>query len=159
MIVVSDTTPLHYLILIDEVNILPGILGEIVIPMTVFRELQADKTPSKIKQFLAEPPAWLSIKAATGIVDTDLFDIDAGEREAILLAEQLAADAILIDDRAGREVAERRGLRVIGTLGVMELAADENLLDFVDALERIKRAGFFISPALEKDFLARQGLN
>lgn len=64
----------------------------------------------------------------------------------------------LIDDRAGREVAERRGLRVIGTLGLMELAAEEKLLDFADTLDRIRRAGFFVSPALEKDFLSRQGL-
>lgn len=94
MIVVSDTTPLHYLILIDEVDILPEILGEVVIPVTVFRELQADKTPNKIKHFLTEPPPWLSIKEATGIVDNNLVDIDPAEREAILLAEQLAADAI-----------------------------------------------------------------
>ena len=158
MIVVSDTTPLHYLILIDEVDLLPGILGEIVIPVTVFQELQAAKTPAKIKEFIASVPSWLTVKESTGIYDDELFEIDAGEREAILLAEQLAADAILIDDRAGRETAERRGHLVIGTLGVIEIAAEDGLLDFAKTLDRIKRAGFFVSPSLERDFLRKQGL-
>ena len=107
MIVVSDTTPLRYLILIDEVSLLPRILGEIVIPVTVHRELQAEQTPRTVKEFMAHPPSWLTIKASTGRVDYELFDIDPGEREAILLAEELDADGILIDDRDGRDKSNR----------------------------------------------------
>lgn len=158
MIVVSDTTPLHYLILIDEVSLLPRILGEIVIPVTVHRELQAEKTPRTVKEFMADPPSWLTIKALTGRVDNELLDIDPGEREAILLAEELDADGILVDDLAGREMAEKRGLTVIGTLGLLEIAAEVGLLDFVDALERLTNAGFYVSKDLEQFFLKRLGL-
>jgi predicted nucleic acid-binding protein len=155
MIVVSDTTPLHYLILIDEVDLLPRVLGEIVIPHVVYQELQADKTPSKIKNYLRNSPDWLSIRPATGIVDIRLEGIDPGEREAILLAEELIADAILIDDLAGRKIAESRGIHVIGTLGMLELAAEDGLIDFMDAMARIKAAGFFISSALERDLMEK----
>jgi predicted nucleic acid-binding protein len=51
MIIVSDTTPLHYLILIDEVDLLPKLFGEIIIPVMVLNELQTDKTPQKIRSF------------------------------------------------------------------------------------------------------------
>ncbi len=52
MIVVSDTTPIHYLILIDEIEIVSKLLGEVIIPDTVFRELNHAETPEKIKKYL-----------------------------------------------------------------------------------------------------------
>jgi predicted nucleic acid-binding protein len=85
MIIVSDTTPVHYLILIDEIDLLPRLLGEIVIPEVVFRELQADRTPSKIKNYLRNKPSWLSVCQAPPVIDHQLDDIDPGERAAILL--------------------------------------------------------------------------
>ncbi len=153
MIVVSDTTPLHYLILIDEVELLPSVLGEIVIPSIVFDELRHEHTPNKIKEYLRFPPEWLSVRKATGIIDVRLEGIDQGEREAILLAEELAADALLIDDLAGRKFAESRGLKVIGTLGVLELADEKGLTNFLRAMDRIKSTGFFISSSLERDLM------
>lgn len=155
MIVVSDTTPLHYLILIDEVDLLPRLLGEIIIPEIVFQELQTEKTPDKIKHYLENKPDWLTIRPSTMIIDQQLQDIDPGEREAILLAEELDADAILIDDLAGRKIALDRGLRVLGTLGLLEIAVEDGLVDFLDTLKRIKEAGFFISKSLEQDLRSR----
>lgn len=151
MIVVSDTSPIHYLILIDQVDLLPRLLGEIVIPEMVYRELQADKTPAKIARYFENIPDWLSVRENTGIIDDELSEIDPGEREAILLAEEIAADGILIDDLAGRKVARERGLRVLGTLGFLELAAEEGLIDFLASLSRIKDEGFFISGSLEAE--------
>ncbi|CAN5149612.1 DUF3368 domain-containing protein [soil metagenome] len=155
MIVVSDTTPLHYLVLIDEVEILPRVLGEIIIPRVVFGELQHDHTPSKIKEYFRIPPTWLSVRQATGISDIRLEGIDRGEREAILLAEELEEDAILIDDLAGRRTAEARGLHVIGTLGLLEMAAESGFTGFLDAMFRIMDAGFFISLDLERELMKK----
>lgn len=155
MIIISDTTPLHYLILIDEVRILPELLGKIVIPTAVFSELQAEKTPQKIKDYLAVVPDWLSICTPNVVIDEDLAEIDPGERAAILLAEELSADGIVIDDLAGRTVASRRGLRVIGTLGLIEAAGERGLLDIDDTLDRIIEAGFFISRRLEQQIRNR----
>lgn len=157
MIVVSDATPLHYLILIGEIEIVPRILNEVVVPATVFRELNAEKTPQPVRTYLQDMPAWLSVANDTGILDKELADIDAGEREAILLTEHLGADALLIDDKAGREIAESRGIRIIGTLGLLEIAADMGFLGFAETLAKMKAAGFFVSRALEENFLARRG--
>ncbi|MBK9164719.1 MAG: DUF3368 domain-containing protein [Acidobacteria bacterium] len=155
MIIISDTTPLHYLILIDEARILPELLGQIVIPTEVFSELQAEKTPQKIKDYLAVVPDWLSIRTPSVVIDEDLAEIDPGERAAILLAEELSADGIVIDDLAGRTIASRRGLRVIGTLGLIEAAGERGLLDINDTLDRIIEAGFFISRRLEQQIRNR----
>ncbi len=61
----------------------------------------------------------------------------------------------MIDERAGRDEALRRGLPVIGTLAVLEAAAERGLLDFGLVLAELKTHKFFLSPALERDFLER----
>lgn len=97
----------------------------------------------------------MEIKSDTGIIDEELLIIDPGEREAILPAEAIAADGILIDDLAGRRIAIDRGLRVLGTLGLLETAAEEGRIDFLEVLSQIKAAGFFISRSLEADLRAK----
>lgn len=78
-----------------------------------------------------------------------------GEREAIILVEELNADVLLMDERIGREAALKRNISVIGTLGILERAAEKGLLDFSEVLQKLKINGFFIAPNLEKDFLER----
>jgi len=159
MIIISDTTPLHYLILIDEVRILPSLLGKVVIPTEVFSELSALKTPQKIKDYLSVVPDWLSIRKPISVIDEELNEIDPGERAAILLAEELAADGILIDDLAGRRIASARGLRVIGTLGLIEAAGERGLLKVNDTLDRMIKAGFYVSRSLELQIRNRNTAN
>jgi predicted nucleic acid-binding protein len=53
------------------------------------------------------------------------------------MAESLHADLLLLDERKGVNVARRRGFRVTGTLGLLEVAAQERLIDFADAVERL----------------------
>jgi predicted nucleic acid-binding protein len=149
MIIVSDTTPLHYLILIDEVDLLPKLFGEIIIPVMVLNELQTDKTPQKIRSYLDQLPEWLSVRAVPQIIDHDLDDLDPGERAAILLSEELSADAIIIDDLAGRKAALTRGIRVFGTLGLLEIGGKKGVINFNECLDRIKTAGFYMSRSLE----------
>jgi len=56
MIVVSDTSPLNYLILTDYQDVLPALFGQIIIPQAVLNELQHAKTPDKIKSWIAANP-------------------------------------------------------------------------------------------------------
>lgn len=157
MIVVSDTTPIHYLILIGEIELLPRLLGSIVIPTVVFHELQHENTPDEIRDYLASIPSWLSVRASSGIIDLSLSEIDPGEREAILLAEELAADGILIDDLAGRRIAVERGLKVLGTLGLLERAHSVGLIDLLVSFDDLKQAGFYVSLSLETKLRRKYG--
>lgn len=155
MIVVSDTTPINHLILVGKIFILPELLGKVIIPFAVFQELQTDKTPKVVKMFIENLPDWLEVRRPQFLFDEDLNDLDAGEREAIVLAEELKADVLLMDERSGREAALKRNLPVVGTLSILERAAQKDLLDFTETLGELKANGFFIAPLLEKDFLER----
>jgi len=78
---------------------------------------------------------------------------DAGERDAIVLAAELHADQLIVDDREGRREAERRGIPVIGTLGVLREAATLKLLDIRVAVERLQTTSFFVAPEVLKSLL------
>src|SRR2546425_6270231 len=117
MIVVSDAGPLHYLVLIGQVELLPRLYGQVVVPVTVVNELQHLRTPVIVRAWISTAPAWLDIRNTN--VDSTGSPLGAGELAAISLAEQLHAALILIDDLDGRLEAERRSLKVIGTLAVL----------------------------------------
>ena len=152
MIVVADTTPVNYLILIGEIDVLPRLYGRVVIPLAVHEELTRSRAPASVRAWIAQPPDWLEILSPSPVTDTALAKLDAGEREAIALAEQLSfsSDSIqlIVDELQGRREAERRGLSVIGTIGVLREAAEEGLLDLRSALERLRQTSFHISPAI-----------
>jgi predicted nucleic acid-binding protein len=77
-----------------------------------------------------EPPNWLEILVPTVVVDAKLVKLDAGEREAIALTEELSADQLIVDGLLGRREVERRSLPVIGTVGVLREAAEMGLAYF-----------------------------
>ncbi len=108
-----------------------------------------------MREFIENRPEWLEVRQASVLFDTDLDELDADEHEAIILAEDLKADVLLIDEQFGRKAALKRNLRVVGTLGILERAAEKGLLNFAETLQGLKENGFFIAPVLEKDFLRR----
>lgn len=160
MTVVADTSPLNYLLLIDSIDILPQLFGQVLIPEAVALELQRSRTPPQVASWLASRPAWLVIQAPTqpplDAVDQELERLGAGEREAIMLASKHRPDALLLmDEVKGRRVANRRKLRVIGTLGILELAAVSGLLDLPVAVERLRQTTFHVAPSLLRTLLDR----
>ena len=152
MIVVADTTPLNYLILIGEVEVLPRLYGRVVIPPAVQEELAHSRAPASVQAWIAQPHPWLEVLSPAPVADSALAGLDAGEREAIALAEQLSLSTgpiqLVVDELLGRREAERRGLPVTGTIGVLRDAADQGLLDLRSSLERLRQTSFHISPAI-----------
>lgn len=106
MIVVADTSPLRYLILIEHIHVLPALYGRVVVPPAVVTELDQEHTPSLVRLWLSARPEWLQIQAPRQDLSSLRDVLGPGEREAIALAEELSADAVLIDDRDGRREAE-----------------------------------------------------
>jgi predicted nucleic acid-binding protein len=155
MIVIADTTPLNYLILIHQSDILGKLYGKIIIPEAVLSELQAPRTPDAVKRWTVSPPPWVEVRHVAVGEDASFRSLDPGEREAIALAEALRADALIMDDRAGRREAERRGLRVIGTLRVLDDAAQAGLLNLAETLDALQRSGFYVDRRLLEEILKR----
>lgn len=151
MIVVSNTSPLNYLVLVELHSLLPDLFSRVLIPPAVERELRAPGAPLAIRKFLASAPQWLAVERPVDM-DPQLQPLDAGEREAIALAVHLSADLVLLDERRGREVARERGLAVSGTLGVIDLADRRGLVRVADALERLKTTNFRVSPRVLSRF-------
>jgi predicted nucleic acid-binding protein len=155
MIVIADTTPINYLVLIGEQELLPALFCQVILPEAVFRELLATATPQVVRQWLSNHPQWLEIRKVTMAPDTSLSHLDEGEREAIQLAEALGADLILVDEKAARREAARRQLATSGTLGVLDRAAEKGFVNFSQAFQRLKQTSFRMSPTVERFFLAR----
>jgi uncharacterized protein len=121
VLVVSDTTAITSLLKIGRANILAGLFGDVVIPTAVRDEL-----------LLRHPnlPPFLGIMAVTdqSAVNELRDDLDLGEAEAIVLADRLQADALLIDEKRGRQVAQEHGLRAIGLAGSLLAAKKRGLI-------------------------------
>ncbi len=148
MIVVADTTPLNYLVLIGHVDILPQVFAQVLVPEAVMAELRHPAAPTAVRDWATNPaPAWLEVKKP-GTLEPALEFLGAGEREAIALALETSADALLIDERAGRREAAKRRLSVIGTLAVLDEAGRRGLIDFDAALVRLRQTTFRLSSAL-----------
>lgn len=78
-----------------------------------------------------------------------LEEVDMGEAQAIALAASCGPDTLLlIDDRDGRRVAANRGIAMTGTLGVLNSAAKNGLIDLPEALDRLRQTSFRVSPGL-----------
>ena len=135
MIVVSDTTPLNYLILLDATHVLPALFGRVYAPSAVIRELAHPRSPEPVRRWTDSLPEWLTIQEPTRI-DPSLR-LGPGEAAAIALAEELKADWVLLDERKGSRKAESRGLRVAGTLTIIEEAGSRNLLDYDETRNRL----------------------
>lgn len=140
-IVIADTSPINYLILIEHIDILPALFENVILPSAVRDEL-AD-APPLVRNWIAQPPPWVQVRTTTGFhQDASLRNLDPGEEDAIELAVELNADLLLMDDREGVLAARSKGLTVTGTLGVLGLAAHRSLLNLAEAFHRIKRTNF-----------------
>lgn len=154
MKVVSDTSPICHAVWIGEDEVLPRLFGSITIPTGVAEELAHSGAPNPVRSWIAEPPEWLEVQAVTptGASSSALGRLHRGEREALILAQQLDADLVLMDERPARRAAESLGLRVMGLLGILDEAARRGWLDFSSALDRLVETDFYLSPKLVEAF-------
>ena len=157
MIAVSNTTPLRYLIAIDQAHLLERLFDRVFAPTAVQRELTETGTPKKVRDYVLSQPSWLEVRAVReGQLEEFPVALHRGEREAIVLAEILSADVLLMDEQAGRTIALGRNLPLSGTLGVLERADTVGLVnDFPAVLEQLKVSGFFLGEPLEQQLLRR----
>ncbi len=157
MIVVSNTSPINNLAAIGQLSLLQQIYGQIVIPNAVYRELTNIPVAGTVEVVTFE---WIEKREATNstLVKTLQLEIDEGEAEAIALAIELNADLLLIDERIGRIVASRLGLKFVGVLGVLLEAKSQGLIYTVKPLlDRLSVSGFWINEKLYNQVLNLAG--
>jgi predicted nucleic acid-binding protein len=157
MIAVADTSPLCYLVLIGEIDLLPELFSQVLVPEAELAELAHRDAPSAVRSWASNLPSWMSVKAVPPLATAGLERLQAGERAAILLAESTLAAIILLDEKAARRIATACGLRVTGILGVLGEAATRGLVELASAIDRLRMTSFRASPALLKATLDRFG--
>jgi predicted nucleic acid-binding protein len=159
MLVVSDTSPLCYLVLIGEINLLEQIYHQVIIPEIVRDELLHPDAPEPVRQWVSQLPSWVTIRTSSGQPDTSLMKLDPGERSAILLAENIGADLVLIDERRGRNLATSRGLKVTGLVGVLDTAAELRFINLQEVLFKLQKTDFWVSPKILANLEAKHQHN
>jgi predicted nucleic acid-binding protein len=146
MIVVADTSPLVALVNVQHIDVLPRLFGAVLIPPAVLTELVAPPRPPAVRAFAGQPPVWLEVRSPARV--EAIPGLHPGEAEALSLAAEVQADLVLLDEKEGRRIATERHLLVAGTIGVLERAAAERLLNLREAFDRLRATDFWVSPAL-----------
>jgi predicted nucleic acid-binding protein len=156
MIVVADTSPINYLVSINQIAVLTNLYGTVIIPQAVRDELSRDRAPEIVQRWIASPPGWLEVRRPTMEPDAELIaaELDAGEFDAILLAQELGASELILDDMDGRKEAERRHIHFVGTIGILQAAAKRKLLNLKNALTSLRATNFYIAQELIDRLLA-----
>ena len=146
MIVVSDTSVITSLIHIEQLVLLRELYGQVLIPAAVQAEL------ARTHQSL---PSFLETRAATDrhAIQQLTSELDLGEAEAIVLARELHADLLLIDEKLGRLVAVREGLAITGLMGILLEGKNRGLISSVrDVVSQLEsRAGFYVSKSVKAE--------
>jgi predicted nucleic acid-binding protein len=149
MIVIADATPIRYLVVIEREHLL--LYGRVLIPPAVAGELSHESAPDVVRARLSKPPTWLGIRRPTRTLPD--MDLDRGEQEAIALAEELAADLLLVDEWDARLEAGRRHLHVVGTLRVLADGASRGLTDLEESFDLLRRTNFRMNSELLESLL------
>ncbi len=127
-VVVADTGPLHYLVLIGAIDILPRWFETVLLPEAVRTELSHARTPPAVRAWMDSRATWLHAAPTPPLEELPFPALDDGERAAIALAVSRNADLILMDDRGGVVAALAAGFQTIGTLGLLDRAGRHGLI-------------------------------
>ena len=155
--IVSNTGPLIALASIGQFHLLQALFGSIAIPPAVRTENQ-----DQISLAALAAANWVVVRVVKDRLATQLLreELDSGESEAIVLASEVDAAILLVDERAATRKARAIGLRTIGTLGVLLMAKDNGLLTAVKpSLVELLRNGFRMSESLCRSVLDSAGEN
>lgn len=161
MPVVSNTSPILNLAIIEELSLLREQFGEVLIPGAVLEELRVEENlPGSQGVRDAIKAGWIRIEAVKQdpLVTAMQRDLDKGEAEAIALAIQVNAEWVLMDERDGRKAARSMKLKVIGVLGILLKARrGGRLRSLKQAMDRLReKAGFYVREDLSSAII-REG--
>ena len=152
MLIISDTSPTN-LLQIGRLEILKQLYGEIIVPQKVYEELCNYENQKDV----IDEKSWIIVRTVTDIeqVNSLLGYLDIGEAEAIILAKEMNADLLIVDEKKGRKTAEEYGLNIIGVLGVLAEGKRKGYIaELKPILDKLRNeVGFRISERLYRGIL------
>ena len=158
-VVVADTSPLIGLARIGQLALLPALFGRITIPRAVWEELTQGAAEGRAGARDVQEASWIDVRAADPVAAAAYkLLVDRGEAEALALASASPDALLIIDDRRGRRIARERGVRMVGTLGVLVLARRRNLVPKLrPLLDALQQAGIYLSAGVLERVLREVG--
>lgn len=160
MIVVANTTPLIGLASVQRFDLLKHIFGEVTIAQAVYDEIMSARGRKKTAQREVSNSRWLKTVPIHDrlAVDVLLDELDLGEAETIVLAREINADWVVMDEKKGRQKLDQLGLNKIGTVGILLKAKEVGLLSHIKPeLEKLQENGFSLSQAVVEAVLQQSG--
>jgi predicted nucleic acid-binding protein len=148
VIVVSDSSPLISLAKIEAFQLLDQLYGQLTISAEVFREVVVSGAGLPGAAETSGSP-WITVKRINRANDlTDAqgrFGLGLGELSTMILAKEIGADLVLLDDRGARKLAQKDGLRVQGTIAVLEACYRKGyLIDLRGEYLKLLNRGVFL---------------
>lgn len=160
MIIVSNTTPLIGFASIQRFDILQQLFGEIYIAQAVYSEtVVAGREAGGARREVMDAD-WIKIMNVQDepAVQELLGEMDLGEAETIVLAHELDADWVLMDEKKGRRKLNQLNLKKIGTVGILLKAKQAGLLSVVEPeVRRLRQQGFSLSQTVVDAVLQQAG--
>lgn len=157
MRVVAASSLRHALVLIEAIDVLPASYQRVVVLPLVMVELSHPPMPHTVRTWTAQLPVRLTIQQPVRASETTVLTRDAGERQAMLLAQELRADLLVIGEKDGRRVARQRSVTVLDILGVLARAAAQGLPDVPGLLTRLRATHLCVTEAMVSGFSQRYG--
>lgn len=157
-LIIADSSPLIGLARIGQLGLLPKLAKRIVVPAAVHAEVTAARADAPGAAEVAAQ-AWIEVQEADPVVVAPLLIlVGRGEAEAIALAQRESTDVLLVDDLRARKLAQRLGLRRMGTVALLGQAKRERLIPRLKpALDALLAHGIFIRPELIEAALKEAG--
>jgi predicted nucleic acid-binding protein len=149
--VIVNSTPLIALCKVNQLELLRELYTEITIPEAVFQEVTAKN--DSVKRKILENGAWIHVQSVSDTIDRRMYKakLHDGEVEVMILAQEIKADLVIIDDNAARKTAVYLGLPLTGTVGVLLRAKAEGLVPKVmPIVDSMEQNGLYYGPLLKE---------
>ena len=156
MTVVVNTTPLISLACVRRLDLLEHLFGRVILAEAVFREIKARQGYAYVE--IDQP--WIEVRPIVGQIYKQLLlsQLDNGEAETIILAQEIQADYVIIDENCGYRLARQAGLPVVRTLSLLLRAKEKGIITHVKPLlDEMVIRGRWYSPAVCRAMLIQAG--
>ena len=147
MKIVADSTSLIGLCRIGQLSLLPQLFGEVYIAPAVYAEV-VEKGKGKPGSAEVKQADWITVKEINNELAVSMLKtyLDPGEAESIVLATEIKADLLILDEKSGREIAEGQGIKIAGTAAILKWGAEKGLIsDLKLVLDKLQSSGFRLS--------------
>lgn len=156
MLIIADSSALVTLAVCEGLTWLDARFEQVRVPRAVFQECTIVGKPKSTELQIYLREKVIEISQNTALITPAGLGI--GEVEAMTLYRQLQADALLIDDRRARKIAQLNQLKTIGSLSLVLWAKQQKQISSIQpALASIQNAGIFLSDSVVQEVLALAG--